>query len=300
MKVLNVYSYLERFPARSSYTTKVLAVAGAGALVQIALISIWTLTGLLGQTPGVMVGVIALSGIVTTFLTLLAISGLLQPVRMLSALLRNHKETGEVTEMPTFYRDDMGLLILDTTNLLLRLDRSMLEVQEASKIDALSGLLNRRFSRERLQQDLSRSNRSRMSLSVVVIDLDDFEKLNNTYGNSVGDACLQHFATVASSSIRDGDWIGRWGGDEFLVVLWGADAEIAEAVIWRIKRNLANSGQAHEAGIRLTASYGYATHTVGELENELLARADSSLRKAKSQGKNRACGDGVQSVISIR
>jgi diguanylate cyclase (GGDEF)-like protein len=97
---------------------------------------------------------------------------------------------------------------------------------------------------------------------------------------------LKYFAGLAKSCVREGDWIARWGGDEFLILLWDADSRQAEMVINRIRKKLAQSETTHEAGIRLSASFGYTSHSPGDMNYEVFAKADAALYKAKKLGKN--------------
>ncbi len=292
---LKLYSYLESLPTRLSYSSKLMGVTVICAVVQWAALASWVFSGLMLKDPVLSCGILVASSALMTGVSCWAIWSLLKPVQLVVQFMDKYAANGEITDLPQEFQDEAGRLMRHARTTVLNHDRSLREVKHASKMDSLTGLYNRKFSSERLQQDLARANRSLMPVSIIVADIDGFKKINDAYGNAVGDACLQHFATVAQSSIRDGDWIGRWGADEFLVVLWGADSEIAEAVIWRIKRNIGASDLAHEAGIRLSASYGYATHLPGELDFEFVHKADCAMENAKRQGRNRVWGESMAS-----
>ncbi|MDR3690217.1 MAG: GGDEF domain-containing protein [Fimbriimonas sp.] len=290
MNSLKLYAWLERLPTRHSYPAKLMGVTICGALIQWLMLGLWLVTGNVSRTPSASFLLVLAVGLIVTALTLWAIWNLVWPVCMVASFLDKYAKSGEISDLPAEYEDEIGTIMRHTKNTVVSLDRSRREVEHASQIDALTGLLNRRASSEKLQHDLARADRSQVPVSTVVFDIDKFKELNEHYGTKVGDVCLQHFANIAAASIRDGDWIGRWGGDEYIVVLWGADSEIAEAVIWRIKRNIAASELALEAGIKLTASYGYSTHMPGQLNHEFIAKADSALLQAKKQGRNHVCG----------
>ncbi len=286
MNSQKLYSLLEKIPNQMSYSAKLLGVAGIGLALQGLTFGIWATSN--ARMP---LGPVVTLSAVFLVATLIVLRHLLQPLDQVTKFMASYVEKGEITDLPDHNQDDMGLLMRNARNTVVKLDRSMKEIQVASQIDVLTGISNRSASLERLHQDLARSDRTLMPISMIVADIDEFKKINDAYGPSVGDACLQHFVKVAADSIREGDWVGRWGGDEFIIVLWGADTEIAESVIWRLKRNLASSEDAHEAGIKLTASYGFTTHLPGQLDYEFVSKADLAVLNAKKQGRNRVCSE---------
>ena len=162
-------------------------------------------------------------------------------------------------------------------------------VERQALVDGLTGLANRRQCEEALRTEVSRSRRFDTPLSVVVGDLDDFKIVNDEHGHPVGDTVLREFARVLERSVRDVDLAGRWGGEEFLLVLPGTDGPGAVRLAQRIRDYLEGRTLVTPEGVpvRITASFGVAEHEPSLEPEELVAAADSALYEAKRAGKNR-------------
>lgn len=183
-----------------------------------------------------------------------------------------------------------------------RLDQKierLLDISEANRrladislTDELTGLPNRRYLNRRLREELAMAKRFGQLLSCIMIDLDHFKSINDTFGHPAGDAVLQALAKVMSAGKRDYDVVGRYGGEEFLFLLPQADGEGASAVAERLrgKVEMLNLTSCSGQPIRLTISLGVATSDSGAdfSEEELVRRADKALYQAKSQGRNRS------------
>lgn len=153
--------------------------------------------------------------------------------------------------------------------------------------DVLTGIWNRRAVLDLLHREIERANRLRGSVGVLMLDLDHFKKINDTHGHLTGDAVLKATAERISQVVRSYDFVGRYGGEEFLVLLPGCDKEQAEQSGERI-RLAVQASPVISAGseISVTVSIG-ATATDGQAETEVLAIADAALYEAKSAGRNR-------------
>jgi diguanylate cyclase (GGDEF)-like protein len=150
-----------------------------------------------------------------------------------------------------------------------------------SRIDELTGLANRRAIQARLQDEIARSIRYDHPLSVLMIDLDDFKSVNDRFGHAAGDAALTTTAHAIETSIRSIDLAGRYGGEEFLVILPETATPGAEVVAERIRSSIEN-------GVRVTVSIGLATLAPEDSDpSNLVDRADAALYDAKRTGKNR-------------
>jgi diguanylate cyclase (GGDEF)-like protein len=154
--------------------------------------------------------------------------------------------------------------------------------------DSLTGLLNRAAFLELASDELQRLRRTRALGSLILADLDHFKEVNDTHGHAAGDVALQSFASACSSTVRSTDLVGRYGGEEFIFFLPGADAERAEAIAAEISGQLARAPAV--GALRMpTVSYGIAAvgHGAADLK-ELIASADTALYRAKSLGRNRS------------
>jgi diguanylate cyclase (GGDEF)-like protein len=290
MKRFSLDSLLAKSVVRQSTTTRLVIAILVTTLAPLTILSAVLASPNLSMSRQGLLCIVALVMAMSAVLGVLVARKFVRPIDELRTFMGNYIANGEIGDLPDDPSSEFGLLMRDVRNTVLRLDLASKELAEASRVDALTGLHNRRFSSQRLQQDLARATRSHTPVSLVAIDIDDFRRLNDQFGATVGDVCLKYFADVVKSSVREGDWIARWGGDEFLILLWDADSRQAEAVIHRIRRKLAQSTLTHEAGIRLSASFGYTAFAPGDKNYEVFAKADAALYKAKRLGRNQMVG----------
>jgi diguanylate cyclase (GGDEF)-like protein len=156
------------------------------------------------------------------------------------------------------------------------------EVYKMALLDPLTGLFNRRYIEQRLQDEIARSQRHGRPLSVILFDLDEFKQVNDTYGHGAGDSLLRAFADKLSRATRGSDASARYGGDEFLVVLPECKPENVQHVLKRLE-GIHVDIEGHNLPIALSA--GWAELLSGESAKELLARADTALY-ANKRGKS--------------
>jgi diguanylate cyclase (GGDEF)-like protein len=159
----------------------------------------------------------------------------------------------------------------------------------AATIDSLTGLFNRQSFDVRLRQEIERARRSSGTLAVLMIDVDDFKAINDAHGHPVGDAVLQAVSDVLRSVVRLFDVCGRYGGDEFAIVMPNSQGASTSAAAERIRERLSTSHERDPRLIglrRVTVSVGVATISDGETAEEIVQRADDSLYRAKAAGKN--------------
>ncbi|MGZ4403775.1 MAG: diguanylate cyclase, partial [Gaiellaceae bacterium] len=160
-------------------------------------------------------------------------------------------------------------------------------VERQALVDGLTGLANRRAAAEALHAEAARAGRLETPLSVVLADLDGFKDVNDAHGHAVGDAVLRTFAEVLRETLRESDVAGRWGGEEFLLLLPGADADGAAHLAERVRIGLAARRIPGVPGLRVTASFGVAEYAGETNTEQLVAAADSALYRAKRTGKDR-------------
>jgi diguanylate cyclase len=154
--------------------------------------------------------------------------------------------------------------------------------------DALTGSLNRRGLDETLAREVARAARYGNALSIGVIDIDNFKRLNDTYGHQTGDRALIHLVKIVRSLLRPTDTIGRFGGEEFVIVLPETAADAGQRALERLQRELTRQFfLANNERLLITFSGGVAQLRDGEDEQSLVARADEAMYRAKQAGKNR-------------
>jgi diguanylate cyclase (GGDEF)-like protein len=160
-------------------------------------------------------------------------------------------------------------------------------VEKQALVDGLTGLANRRAASDALHAEAARAERLQTPLSVVLADLDGFKDVNDEYGHAVGDEVLRAFADVLRQTVRESDVAGRWGGEEFLLLLPGADEEGAVQLADRIRVALADRSIPGAPGLSVTASFGVAEYAGESNSDDLVVAADSALYRAKRAGKDR-------------
>ena len=176
------------------------------------------------------------------------------------------------------------LLTLVLARPLLRAFRWTEEQASEARIDSLTGLANRRAVEEILAAEISRAQRFSHQLAVVLLDLDHFKDINDSFGHAAGDVMLRAVSRLLTSLARQGDSVARWGGEEFVVVL--PETDLAGA--YRFAERLRSTIEAHAVGdMHTSASCGVATMLPEDSVEELLSAADQALYQAKSNGRNR-------------
>ena len=164
-------------------------------------------------------------------------------------------------------------------------------IQSLATHDELTGLLNRRAVLERLQVELRERDRAPPRLAVALIDLDHFKRVNDEHGHAAGDAVLRRFAEVARDEVRSGDLLARWGGEEFLLMMPGADAAQGLRGLARIRERLRATPMDGIAGGRVVTFSAGVAECVGVADIEpAIERADALMYRAKQAGRDRAFG----------
>jgi diguanylate cyclase (GGDEF)-like protein len=188
--------------------------------------------------------------------------------------------------------------------LLLRqqaLEEAIIKIEQLAYIDELTGLFNRRSIISRLQEEIERVHRYTVDLSVLLIDIDHFKDINDHYGHHTGDQVLRHVAQLQQQSLRKVDFLGRYGGEEFLTVLPSTNLQAAVRVAELLRGHIESSSfeTSQSAPIRLTISVGVAQFVPRQDTLEtLLSRADDAMYRAKTAGRNRICVADTLEVLS--
>jgi len=160
-------------------------------------------------------------------------------------------------------------------------------IQELATRDELTGLYNRRQITQVLGEHAARSDRGVVKFWVAVLDLDHFKRINDSHGHGVGDEVLRSFAKLAAEGLRDTDVIGRWGGEEFLVVMLAVPPHDPHSGLERLRVQLQHTQVSQsQPELRVSFSAGLAAYTERSAVQEAIERADRALYQAKAQGRN--------------
>ncbi len=172
-----------------------------------------------------------------------------------------------------------------------RIEHLKAELELVNKLvreDQLTGALNRRGLDDALEREAARADRGGTSLCIALIDIDNFKKINDAFGHQVGDIVLVHLVAIIRETIRANDLIGRYGGEEFLLLLPDSRIDVATAVMARLRRELAGKPISWgKQQLLVTFSAGVATRAPDEAIEALIHRADQALYEAKRVGKDR-------------
>jgi diguanylate cyclase len=158
----------------------------------------------------------------------------------------------------------------------------------ASRIDGMTGLANRRDIMEKIDREATRSQRHQHPFTILLINIDDFKKVNDTHGYNTGDDVLVEIARVLKSCVRNEDICARWGGEEFLILLPETAAESSLPVANKILVAMSRTEfKANKPGIHITVSIGVCEHNPTQTVQESMVRVHQALLQAKRAGKNR-------------
>jgi diguanylate cyclase (GGDEF)-like protein len=170
----------------------------------------------------------------------------------------------------------------------IKLKEAYQRIEELAELDELTGSFNRRCIMRLLDDGIDRAHRNKTPCSIALIDLDWFKRINDTHGHPTGDEVLRTFAITVFANIRDIDRFGRYGGEEFLLMLPDTPDDAAARIVDRLRGIIADlDWSAFSPGMRVTISAGVTTLRPDETPDTFLARADSALYAAKAQGRNR-------------
>jgi len=205
-------------------------------------------------------------------------------------LLRENLLYQEHLEEQIRYRTaDLEKEIRERKRIEKKLRESEHKFRELSIKDGLTGLYNARYFFSQIESELERCSRYGHSLSIILMDIDDFKKFNDTYGHLMGDRVLECLAEVILKMVRKNDIAFRYGGEEFVILLPETGADEAVGVAERIRAGFARIDQCVDDAVPVhkTISVGVAQYQAGDTPPQLIERADQYMYAAKSQGKNR-------------
>jgi len=207
-------------------------------------------------------------------------------------------------ELKKYNRElDSARKSLQSANIELgRVKRSLEEKNEMlrklSITDSLTGLRNRAYLDEKLREEVSRIERHPDNLSIILVDIDHFKRVNDRYGHQIGDEVLIRVADALRHNIRSIDTVGRWGGEEFIIVCPGSDESHSVQLAEKLRKLLGNVK--HEGVGQVTCSFGVASHGMGIKLVKLIRNADEALYRSKAAGRNRVSSITAESYVASR
>ncbi|HEX2182834.1 MAG TPA: GGDEF domain-containing protein [Rubrobacteraceae bacterium] len=286
----NIYALLSRLGFPRSYLGKVVLVASVGTQVPLVALVLYLIFGTpVAPAPPLQVLALLLCAVLLgTAVALYALNGLLAPVYLTTQSVRDYLDSKRPPDLPTGFADEVGRLMADVRNALENLDATIRTLEGLSITDPLTGLLNRREVEKRLAEDAARVRRGGTTLTLAVVDVNDFKSINDTHGHQAGDLCIKHVADVIRRNIRQSDWLARWGGDEFIIALhdtspFAATGLVLQRIVSDLKDNPARLPQGEDLALSITI--GASRHS-GEADlRELLSKADEAMYEAKREGR---------------
>ncbi len=208
--------------------------------------------------------------------------------------IENIVESTEEIDIPKFknrieaFQNDLMEELQRANELIKSLESEIEELQKQSNIDPLTKLYNRKALEIDAKELLKHSDERSLQISVLMIDADDFKKINDTFGHLAGDKVLVLLAKLFKLSIREYDRAYRYGGEEFLIIFNRASKEDAKKVAERVMNAVRNNKLIYKGKtIRITLSMGLTSHQKGDTLESLIERADAAVYQAKHEGKDR-------------
>ena len=227
--------------------------------------------------------------------TLWMVRELLLPIDLTAQALRDYIDSRKLPDLPIQFTDRAGRLMEGTQYTLTQLHETITRLERVSDTDDLTGIYNRRAGEKRLAEEVARAERDLQTFHIAFFDVNGFKQINDRHGHSAGDAVISHLAALLQLNTRRGDWVARWGGDEFVVGLHRNRA--LKMVMERIVKAIGGSPCEIAPGLelRITVSCGVADYRFGSGVAGVLADADRAMYSAKDLARS----DG-QSHIAYR
>jgi diguanylate cyclase (GGDEF)-like protein len=227
-----------------------------------------------------------LASLLGTAFTLYFLYYLLFPVTLASSKLREYITDKKMPDLPSYYKDEAGQLMADVQYTVSHIDKLIRSLEKTSTTDYLTGIDNRFAAEKRLKEDIARSSRGNNKMSLILLDLDDFKRINDQYGHDIGDFCLKHAVNILKTNVRESDWMARWGGDEIMIMLFDSDEVFASKVLERIISGLEENPIPTTQGlIKLTISVGVSQFKQSYDFESFFKKTDTALLEAKRRGK---------------
>ncbi len=278
---MRIYQFLARALPGLRFTSTVLFMSGLLAVIPLIAVAAVLTVDPTPPSAALLWTVIAATVVAIIGLRLL-LTGVLAPIRVATDQLSAYLGDRRTPEVVKVGRDDVGSLFSEISLACTRMEQQRRALDDGDAPDSLTGLKDWQRERDHFNAVFPSHAERRRPLSISVVDIDGLRALNLAAGTAVGDAELQRVATTLQRTLRTGDWLGRWGGDEFLVACQ-ANAQLMQQLMTRTRRALATDATNRH---NLTVSVGIAEIGGDETIEACLDRAERALIEAKRHGPN--------------
>jgi diguanylate cyclase (GGDEF)-like protein len=273
-------------PVGQSYAAKFALAAFVGVLIPLATFIVYLLFARADwEVMYPALAALVLACFVGFLGTLWMLRELLLPIDLTAEALRSYIDSRKLPDLPIEFGDRAGRLMEGTQYTLTQLHETITRLERVSDTDDLTGIYNRRAGEKRLGEEVARAERDLQTFHVAFFDVNNFKDINDKHGHSAGDAVISHLAALLQLNTRRGDWVARWGGDEFVVGLHRNRA--LKMVMERVIRAIATSPCEIAPGVelRVSVSCGVADYRFGSGMAGALADADKAMYAAKDAGR---------------
>jgi diguanylate cyclase (GGDEF)-like protein len=280
---MGIYRVLaEMAPVRTSYAGKFALAAFVGCMLPLGIFIVYLLVARTDwQTMYPVMAALVLACFAGFLGTMWLLRELLVPIDLTAETLRAYIDSRRVPDLPIHFPDRAGRLMEGTQYTLSQLHETINRLERVSDTDDLTGIYNRRAGDKRLAEEVARAERDLQSFQVAFFDINSFKEINDKHGHSAGDACISHLAALLELNTRRGDWVARWGGDEFIVGLHKNRA--LKMVMERIVKAIESTPCEIAPGLetRISVACGVAEYRFGDGPSGVIADADKAMYAAK-------------------
>ncbi|SEQ08802.1 diguanylate cyclase (GGDEF) domain-containing protein [Faunimonas pinastri] len=293
---MDLYGLMQRLSWPRGYSGRIFLICFIGTHIPLLALVIFTLVSGGWHDPVARWAflVTLLGTVAGAIATIFAIQQMLYPLHRSSRALEEYVAGRPPMELPTQYHDEGGRLMANVQRTLLRLNQAMEELNRQAMMDPLTEIGNRRFFDMQFDRVFRDSAKGGTDLSLVILDVDHFKAINDLHGHLTGDSALVQLAELLKRDVRAGDQVARVGGDEFCMLLPGADLDDAEEIARRVERSVAAVTVPGLEPGALRVSYGLAARREEDVRVEdIYSRADRALYAAKRHHRDRVADDGL-------
>ncbi len=284
------FASCQRLPPslRNNYLFKIIISACFGPAIALLTVFVFLLI-----TPSFKIFYLFIAVSILTLLATLAsvffLKQLLCPIELTATTLHKALNGEKTAKLPIDFKDNIGQLMTDVQYSIEKLDSFNKTFKKTSLIDPLTGIFNRQIAEQRLLQDMARARREESQMLVALVNIDHFKELNDKFGYSLGDVCLTQIVATLADNIRDGDWLARWSGNKFLIVLWNFDYKATMMVLKRIQQQTIRTPMGELLKFSLSiGAYEYKGETDLDTKTDLemlLIHLDEALYQVKQNNR---------------